>query len=349
MLVSVIIPLYNAAPYIAATLQSLKDQTLQDFEALLVDDHGKDNSVEVARETVGEDPRFRFLQTEKNAGPGVARNVGLEAAQGEFVAFLDSDDLWEPTFLEKLVAASCSLAGGLNPETSDLAYCQLQYRNPDGSQGETFRNPVVTIKDATEPEGYRQKIAFMSRFVTYSVCFLYRRQFVEEHHLRFPNQRSSEDTNFLVKALLYAHSLACVDEPLYVYCLHGESLTQRQDETRYLSKMAAMEQLLDECQQMPAEGTELSSLYGQYWQLLDYLYIKKGYAISVLNYLKSVPKPEASVIRELRARMEKRVPEWRRNPLLVRDKKTRLVCTLFKYTRVCVWLLPKIIKNKKQI
>lgn len=349
MLVSVIIPLYNAAPYIAATLQSLKDQTLQDFEALLVDDHGKDNSVEVARETVGEDLRFRFLQTEKNAGPGVARNVGLEAAQGEYVAFLDSDDLWKPTFLEKLVAASCFLAEGSNPKTSDLAYCQLQYRNPDGSQGETFRNPAVTIKNTTEPEGYRKKISFMSRFVTYSVCFLYRRQFVEEHHLRFPDQRSSEDTNFLVKALLYARSLACVDEPLYVYCLHGESLTQRPDETRYLSKMAAMEQLLDECQHMPAEGTELSSLYGQYWQLLDYLYIKKGYAISVLNYLKSVPNPEASVIRELRARMEKRVPEWRKNPLLVKDKKTKLVCTLFKYTRVCVWLLPKIIKNKKQI
>ena len=106
MKVSVIIPVYNASLYIAETLQSLQHQTMQDFEVLLVDDHGTDNSIAVAREITGEDPRFRYLETPVNAGPGVARNVGIAEAKGEFIAFLDSDDLWEPTFLEALLQPS---------------------------------------------------------------------------------------------------------------------------------------------------------------------------------------------------------------------------------------------------
>ena len=91
--VSIIIPVYNAGPYIEACMASLVAQTLDNIEVLLVDDHGRDDSMELARRFVEAHPSgktFRFLTTPHNMGPGPARNVGIEAAQGEYVAFVDN-------------------------------------------------------------------------------------------------------------------------------------------------------------------------------------------------------------------------------------------------------------------
>ena len=93
MKVSIISPVYNCAPYIVECIQSLLAQTCQDFEVLLVDDHGTDDSISVARafvEQQGMGEKFRFLQTPCNSGPGIARNIGIEAAKGEYVAFIDA-------------------------------------------------------------------------------------------------------------------------------------------------------------------------------------------------------------------------------------------------------------------
>jgi cellulose synthase/poly-beta-1,6-N-acetylglucosamine synthase-like glycosyltransferase len=87
--ISLIIPIYNAGSYIDACMASLVAQTLDDIEVLLVDDHGRDDSMERARRFVEAHPSgktFRFLATPHNMGPGPARNVGIEAAQGEYVA-----------------------------------------------------------------------------------------------------------------------------------------------------------------------------------------------------------------------------------------------------------------------
>ena len=84
--ISIIIPIYNAGPYIEACLASIVAQTLDNIEVLLVDDHGRDDSMERAQRFVDTHPgnkTFRFLATPHNMGPGPARNIGIEAAQGE--------------------------------------------------------------------------------------------------------------------------------------------------------------------------------------------------------------------------------------------------------------------------
>jgi len=97
---SVIIPAYNAEPFIAATLKSVQAQTFRNIEILVVDDGSTDATAEIAGRFVAEDSRFRVL-TKPNGGVGSARNRGLAEARGGFVAFLDADDLWHP---EKLKA-----------------------------------------------------------------------------------------------------------------------------------------------------------------------------------------------------------------------------------------------------
>jgi teichuronic acid biosynthesis glycosyltransferase TuaG len=100
-LVSVVIPCYNAAAFIAATIESVLAQTYRDVEVIVVDDKSTDTSPEIVREYANRDPRVRLIVMKKNAGaPAAPRNRGVADARGEWVAFLDADDLWHPRKLE---------------------------------------------------------------------------------------------------------------------------------------------------------------------------------------------------------------------------------------------------------
>ncbi|MEM4724269.1 MAG: glycosyltransferase family A protein, partial [Candidatus Hadarchaeum sp.] len=100
--VSVIIPCYNHGHYLPCAVNSVMAQTFADWEAIIVDDGSTDNTREVAAQFT--DSRVRYIYQD-NRGLAAARNTGIRAAQGEYLAFLDADDEWEPTFLEACVAA----------------------------------------------------------------------------------------------------------------------------------------------------------------------------------------------------------------------------------------------------
>ena len=99
--VSVIVPVYNNEKYIRETLNSLKAQTFSDFEALCIDDGSSDNSSGIIQEFAATDQRFHYVFQE-NSGAGPARNNGLSKATGEYVSFLDGDDLYDPDYLKRL-------------------------------------------------------------------------------------------------------------------------------------------------------------------------------------------------------------------------------------------------------
>jgi hypothetical protein len=110
--VSVVVPLYNKEPYVRRALESIAAQTFADFEAIIVDDGSTDTGPEIVAAYA--DPRFRLL-CQPNAGPGAARNRGIEEATGDFIAFLDADDEWLPDYLEHAIlslerhgAATCT-------------------------------------------------------------------------------------------------------------------------------------------------------------------------------------------------------------------------------------------------
>lgn len=100
-LVSVIMPSYNTAPYIEETIQSVLNQTYTNWELIIVDDCSTDNTDEVL-ETIKDD-RIRYFKNEKNSGAAVSRNKALREAKGQWIAYLDSDDLWMPEKLEKQI------------------------------------------------------------------------------------------------------------------------------------------------------------------------------------------------------------------------------------------------------
>ncbi len=99
-LVTVVTPAYNVARYVGATVDSVLRQTFRDFEYLVIDDGSTDNTVDVLKAHAGDDPRFRLVRGE-HRGPSAARNAGIRAAKGEYIAFVDGDDRWHPKFLER--------------------------------------------------------------------------------------------------------------------------------------------------------------------------------------------------------------------------------------------------------
>ncbi len=115
--VSVIVPVYNAERFIAETIATVQQQTLTDWELLLIDDGSTDQTPNVIRPFLA-DSRIRYIRKE-NAGVSEARNTGIEIAAGEYYAFLDADDLWDPQNLEKKVAA-------IREQGTDFSFSDLE-------------------------------------------------------------------------------------------------------------------------------------------------------------------------------------------------------------------------------
>lgn len=102
-LVSIIMPSYNCGKYIEETIRSVQAQTYPDWEIVFWDDCSSDDTVSIVSRMMKEEPRIHLFQNSKNLGAAVSRNNALKVAKGDWIAFLDSDDLWEPTKLEKQV------------------------------------------------------------------------------------------------------------------------------------------------------------------------------------------------------------------------------------------------------
>ena len=105
MFFSIIIPLYNKAPYIEKALSSIVSQTFQDYELIVIDDGSKDDSASIAEKLIhnqwGDGSKAKLIR-QSNSGVSTARNNGVAASHGDYICFLDADDWWEPTFLEEM-------------------------------------------------------------------------------------------------------------------------------------------------------------------------------------------------------------------------------------------------------
>lgn len=205
--ISVIIPVYNVADHITACIASLRAQTFADFEAIVVDDGSTDASPVRLQGAIGGDPRFVVIRQE-NRGLGAARNAGLAAARGGFIAFLDSDDRYDPEFLQKMRAA---LVGS----DADWVACGLRNVHPDGH--EDTHSTIHTDPDLSQA---RTRLWPMDSWEDVIVHFpsawnkLYRAALIDG--LRFDEGTWFEDHTFFYRAAARTDSLLHLPEPLYL-------------------------------------------------------------------------------------------------------------------------------------
>ncbi|WEL16676.1 Glycosyl transferase family 2 [Halorhabdus sp. SVX81] len=130
--VSVVIPTYHRSDLIERAIHSVLDQTFDDLECIVVDDCSPDETAEIARSI--DDERLAVLDHEENRGASAARNTGIEAATGEYIAFLDDDDEWLPEKLEKQLALLES-----SDDSVGLVYCWMDYRDADANLVTEYR------------------------------------------------------------------------------------------------------------------------------------------------------------------------------------------------------------------
>ena len=330
--VSVIVPVYNARDYIIPCVESLVNQTLEDIEILFVDDHGTDDSILAVHrflEGYGGRKQVRFLETPVNSGPGVARNVGIEAAAGEYLAFVDCDDWVEVNYCESLYKAA-------DRRNADLAFCNLRQENVrDGSSVE-LTNPEVSGGDFSD----KKKRFFLVNFVSYFTTFLYRKAFLDQESLRFPDTRSSEDSSFLASCVLSAARIASVEKPLYHYVIRSRSLSTKVDPDKYRQKLSAFDAFLSYARSR--------DLYATFKDEIDYVYIKKAILMAASTYVANEVKPDPKVITELYETLIRNVPDYVVNKYLKKNLKARkLTKWLAKRPRLALWALRRQARKKK--
>lgn len=223
-IISIIIPVYGVEKYITKCIESIKKQTLADFEAILINDGTRDNSVAVAEQAIADDERFILLHKE-NGGQGSARNVGLDHARGDYIAFIDSDDYVEPRFLQAMYEKIVS-------ENADICACGVRLLSENGRQLKVF---------VSKPELYIEKNDYLNANFYISNWFcdkLFRKELFD--NLRFDlTVRTFEDAHLLFR-VVYGRDITSIDEVLYNYIQHAGSTSNDIKPTYVNDRVAVM-------------------------------------------------------------------------------------------------------------
>ncbi len=221
--VSVILPACNAQAYLVGAIDSVFRQDFTDWELLIVNDGSSDSTPVLCDGFAARDERVRVIH-KANAGVSAARNDALDAARGEWIAFLDADDSYEPDYLSSLLDAA-------KRSGADASACGFWYVWPDGYE---------TAAPAPLPEGFHDGDDVLHGFVLPLLCdrvrenltlgsiwrCLFRRSIIQESGIRFSGAYL-EDELFLIEYFAAERSLCCVEKPLYRYLQNPASATRR--------------------------------------------------------------------------------------------------------------------------
>ena len=213
MKVSVIIPVYNVENYVAECLESVCDQTLRDIEIICINDAATDGSREVVRKFAESDPRIRLYDNEKNLGLASTRNRGLESARGEYIYFLDSDDMIEKTSLEELYSAAES-------DRLDAAVFAARFIYEDESLRPNFsHNPAVFKGEYPDVMSGRQlykKWMAIWDWMPSQPRYFYRRSFLKDNNIRFIDGMLHEDETFAFEVLMNAERMRVIPKEYFI-------------------------------------------------------------------------------------------------------------------------------------
>lgn len=208
--VSVIVPAYNAESYLSKCLDSLVNQTLQDIEIIAIDDGSKDSTLNIMNDYAARYPGKFVIRHKENGGQGIARNIGLTLASGEYISFLDSDDYYDVTRLEKLY--NCAIESG-----ADFVGCGFTEVTIKGETEEVTEEYVGNrpCKDSRDMLIHRALVNPMLNF--------YKREVLVDHDVTYTEGYIYEDTAFWAKAIPHIKKPVYLEESLGYHTIHDNS------------------------------------------------------------------------------------------------------------------------------
>lgn len=205
--VSIIVPVYKVEKYIRECVESILQQTFTNFELILIDDGSPDASGRMVDELAAQDARIRVFH-QQNAGPGAARNLGLEQAKGEFINFVDADDCVEPTFLDSYhhVNADYDCVFQGFTKLSKNEKCESVHSIKTSTKDHSFDDVFISLLD--------------SGLLGYMCLKQFRRSIIEDHHIRFDESiKYREDFLFTIRYLSFCKRLCITEDTGYLYRL----------------------------------------------------------------------------------------------------------------------------------
>lgn len=292
MKLSIVIPVYNTRDYLTACLDSVIDPALTDYEIIVVNDGSTDDSAVFAAEYAARYPELIRVITTENGGLGAARNIGLEAAKGDFLLFLDSDDTLAPGALREMLQE-------LTPER-DIVIFDLVSVLPDGSVIETLsgcgKSGAVSLPD------------YPRLLLDYpSACNkLFRRRLFLDSGVRFPGRVWYEDLRTAPKLYLRTGHIWATGRPWYRYTMRPGSITNSAKLSRNLEIIDAVDDLCDayrQAGQAEAYRTELE--YVAFYNL----FLAASVRVCTVD-------PKSELLETLRTAFLARFPDYRKNPYI---------------------------------
>lgn len=223
-LISIIMPVYNTAPYLGRALDSVRRQTLKDLEILCIDDGSTDESATILKEYAARDPRIKLITHEENLGIAYTMNNGFYAARGETIGIVDSDDVIGMNFFMELWKVYA--VGGY-----DIVKGRRKERETDGSWHETHLNHL--IKEDT--------LNFTWQWTT----ALYSTAFIRQHSLKLSTEfATGQDTLFLFQLMGHEPRIGFSDKAIYYYLRNDASITKSRPDEFYLATRLMIAHLL---------------------------------------------------------------------------------------------------------
>jgi len=214
--ISIIVPVYNTEKYVGRCIESILKQTYSDFELIIINDGSTDNSMEVCEEYAKKDERI-IVKNIENAGVANARNVAMEIMSGEYVTFVDSDDVIRKNYLQEMIDA-------INSTNSQIAFCDApecydedikDFLNLDEKKDEN----IISSYEFNNDYDFTKKLAYTAIPGTF-----YKNECISQ--LRFDKDIFiAEDSLFIFKALINSKRVVCVNKPLYGYFQRADSAT----------------------------------------------------------------------------------------------------------------------------
>lgn len=215
--VSIIIPVYNVEKYLQECLDSIIKQNLKEIEIICIDDGSTDSSPVILKEYAAQDPRIKILK-QQNRGQGAARNLGIKKARGKYIGFVDSDDWVSKNYFEKLFTAAQKNNADVTSTTGVFLSC--------GTKADVRKS--VGIELGTN------LLSDLDRYATIlttgiTVNKLYRRDFLTDNNILFPEKRVFGEDNFVVFfSVMLANKIACVHDANYYYRQRENSTVTQQ-------------------------------------------------------------------------------------------------------------------------
>lgn len=295
---SVIVPVYNMAAEgkLQFCMDSLVNQTIENYEIIAVDDASTDNSLEILRQYEAEYPgKVRVITYPVNRRQGGAKNEGLKAASGEWIGFIDSDDWVTQDYYEKLLNKA-------EQTGADMVGCDYTMV---GEHTMTPGRPV--INNTTDQTGVLDKEKHKKLILRSGsmVLKIYRASVIRENHLDFPEGIFYEDNCAGPVWSLYFTHFEKVDEPLYFYYQHQVSTVHRVTEAKCRDRMKAGELLLS---RMRERG-----FLEEYRPEIEYRFAELYYINTLFSYMQGMKHPKLSFVSKLRAGVASEFPQFEEN------------------------------------